>query len=490
MSKEICFMSATELAIKIKQRTLSPVEVVHAFLERITTSNKKINAYTTILYNQASEAARKAEQAVMSGAELGPLHGVPIAIKDLYGFKQGISNTFGSKPFKNYVSPQDAICVARLEKAGAIVLGKTNTPEFGHKGSTDNLLFGPTSTPFDLRKNAGGSSGGSAAAVAAGLAALGHGSDGGGSIRIPASFCGVYGLKASFGRVATAFRPDAFSAHTPFLHDGSLTRTVSDAALMLKVIAGPHPRDPFSLPDDGLDYLAALDTSIAGFKIAYSPNLDVFPVEQQVQSVIKEALPAFTAAGASVETVELGLNYAQDILCDIWMRQAGVLYAKMAATFKQDGVDLLAEHGHDLTPEFAALIEKGQSLSAVEYKLDNVIRTTLFDVLQTLFEKYDLLVTPTLAVPPFDNAVAGNTIGPAEVNGEKVDPLLGWCLTYPFNFTGHPAASIPAGFTVDGLPIGLQIVGRRFADDTVLAASAAFERIKPWHHTYPLDWPS
>lgn len=484
MSEELYFTPATELAARIRRRALSPVEVVDAFLARISERNGAINAYVTVLGERARAAALDAERAVMSGAALGPLHGVPIAIKDLYDFKAGVRNTFGSRPLANFVPDIDATYVARLEAAGAIVLGKTNTPEFGHKGVTDNLLFGPTSTPFAPGKNAGGSSGGSAAAVADGLAAIGQGSDGGGSIRIPASFCGVYGLKASFGRVASVARPNGFLGHTPFIHSGPLTRTVDDGALMLSVMAGPDPRDPLSLPDDGIDLLGATRRSIKGFKIAYSPDFDVFPVDRRVATIVRDAVSAFELAGAHVDEVSPGLKHSQQELSSLWLRQIAVLYADTVAYFKGIGIDLLGEHRADLTPQFADLLESVHGLSAVQYKLDDIMRTDVFDALQNIFDRYDLFVTPTLAVPPFDNATDGNTVGPTSINGEAVDPLIGWCLTYPINFTGHPAASIPAGFTDDGLPIGMQIVGRRFADDAVLAGSATFERIRPWHHAY------
>src|SRR5918998_257292 len=212
-----------------------------------------------------------------------------------------------------------ATYVERLERAGAIVLGKTNTPEFGHRAITDNLLFGPTSTPFALGKNAGGSSGGSAAAVADGLAPIAQGSDGGGSIRIPASFCGVYGFKATFGRVASATRPDAFLSHTPFTNSGPLSRTVEDAALMLSVMAGPHSRDPFSVPDDGTDYQGATRRPVSGLKIAYSADLDIFPVEERVLFVVGEAVRAFEEAGARVEEARIGLKRSQKELCDLWL---------------------------------------------------------------------------------------------------------------------------------------------------------------------------
>ena len=484
MSEDLYFAPASELAARIRRRDLSPVEVVEAFLDRIEARNDRTNAYVTVIEHAAREAARKAERAVGSGAPLGPLHGVPIAIKDLFDFKDGVRNTFGSKPLVDFVPRESATHVERLEGAGAIVLGNTNTPEFGHKGVTDNFLFGPTSTPFAPGKNAGGSSGGSAAAVADGLCAVALGSDGGGSIRIPASFCGIYGFKASFGRVASASRPDAFLSHTPFIHFGPLARTVEDAALVLSAMAGPHPRDPFSLPDDGADFVAATHRSIEGLKVAYSSDFGIFPVDRRVREIVGEAVRAFEEAGALVEEVEVGIRRSQRELCELWMRQIGVLNAEVLEGMKATGIDLLGEHKDELTPQYVRLVESAHGMSALEYKLDDVVRTEVFDAVQDVFEEYDVLVTPTLAVPPFDNAADGNTLGPSEVEGEGVDPLLGWCLTYPVNFTGHPAASLPAGFTDDRLPIGMQIIGRRFDDETVFAASAAFERIKPWHKAY------
>jgi Asp-tRNA(Asn)/Glu-tRNA(Gln) amidotransferase A subunit family amidase len=485
VSGELCFTPAAELASRIRRRDLSPVEVVEVFLRRIEERNDAINAYVTLISDEALEVAREAERAVISGDLLGPLHGVPVAIKDLFDYKMGVRNTFGSKPLAGYVPRQNATYVERLEKAGAIVLGKTNTPEFGHKGATDNFLFGPTSTPFATAKNAGGSSGGSAAAVADGLCAVAQGTDAGGSIRIPASFCGAYGFKASFGRVPSATRPDAFLSHTPFSHSGPLSRTVEDAALMLGAMAGPHPRDPFSLPGEGVDYVAATRRPVEGMRVAYSPNFGVFPVEERVLSVVDEAVHALEEAGAHVEEASVGFGRDQRELCELWLREVGVRSAEIVSNLKDARVaDLLGEHREDLTPEFASLLEKGHAMGAVEYRKDEVVRTEVFDAIQDLFDVYDLLVTPTLAVPPFDNADDGNTLGPSKVNGEEVSPLLGWCLTYPVNFTGHPAASVPAGFTEDGLPIGMQIVGRRFDDGAVLAASAALERVRSWHGSY------
>jgi amidase/aspartyl-tRNA(Asn)/glutamyl-tRNA(Gln) amidotransferase subunit A len=475
---------AAELATRIRRGDLSPVEVVDTYAERIR-DHDDVNAFTATRLDEAREEAEDAERAVEAGDRLGPLHGVPVALKDLFGFKEGLTNTFGSAPLREFKPPYSALVTQRLEAAGAIVLGTTNVPEFGHKGLTDNDLFGPTSTPFDLDRNAGGSSGGATAAVGYGLVPLAQGADGGGSIRIPSAFSGVYGIKPSFGRVPLKARPDAFANHTPYIHHGPHARTVEDAALMLDVIAGPDSDDPFSLPADDTDsYVAASRRGIDGFDVAYSPTFGDFPVDDRVRAVVDDAVEAFETAGASVEEIDLDLGHSHTTLTDVWMRQIGVLYAEMAANFEAGGVVDLLDRRDELTPEFADLLDLGNSLGAVEYKQDDVIRTDVYEAVEGVFADYDLLVTPTLAVPPIENADEGTTLGPREINGEEVDPCLGWCLTHPVNYTGHPAASIPAGFTDDELPIGLQIIGQRFADDDVLAASGAFERVRPWHHRY------
>lgn len=484
MGDNITFASATELAHRIRRRDLSPVEVVDAFASRIESHNNDINAYTQLRLDEAQEEAKEAERALEEGDSVGALHGVPYALKELFGFKEGLTNSFGSVPLADFVPDYSIPIVKRLEGAGAICLGTTNVPEFGHKGITDNLLFGPTSTPFDHNRNAGGSSGGAAAAVGYGLAPIAQGADGGGSIRIPSSFSGVYGIKPSYGRVPLDIRPDAFSSQPPFINQGPHARTVEDAALMLDVIAGPHPNDPFSLPEEDTEYVAAARRSIDEWDIAYSPDFGDFPIDERVRDVVEDAVPAFEEAGATVDEVEIDFGHPHDELCQLWMREMGVLYAEMAANFKEGGVVDFDEHRDELTPEFAELIDIGNSLDAVEFKQDDIVRTDVFKEIQSVLKEYDLIVSPTLAVPPVENDDDGNTVGPSEVAGEEVDPLLGWCLTYPINYTGHPSASVPAGFTDEGLPVGMQLIGRRFADDDVLAASGAFERVRPWQHAY------
>jgi len=462
------------------------VEVVDAFIERIGRRNPSINAFVYLGFDDARARAREAERALTAGEPLGALHGVPTAIKDLFDFKPGWPSTFGGiRALKNYVV--DAYCAfaERVEKAGAIILGKTNSPVMGFRGTCDNYLFGPSRNPFNTAKNTGGSSGGSAAAVADGLVPFAEGTDGGGSIRIPASWCGVYGYKPSFGRIPFITRPNAFAGDTPFLFEGPITRTVEDAALVVTALAGYDPRDPFSL-DEQPDLLAATRRSIQGWRIAYSPNFDVFPVEKQVAEVVGRAVRAFEEAGARVEEVRLGIKRHQRELSDLWCRLIMPVNILTLENFKRQGLDLLKDHRDDFPPQYLEWVERGYKLTTLDFYSDQAVRTEIYDAIQRVFETYDLLVTPTLACLPVDNATDGNTVGPSWVNGEEVDPLIGWCLTYFVNFSGHPAASIPAGLSPDNLPVGMQVIGRRYADADVLAASAVFERLRPWHEIYKI----
>jgi amidase len=481
--EEIAWISVAELGRRIREREMSVSEVLESTIERIERRNPSLNAFVYKGYDDARKAAAAAEDVLRSGREVGPLHGVPIAIKDLFDFKPGWPATFGGiRALANQVLDFYCLFAERMEAAGAVVVGKTNSPVMGLRGTCDNYLFGPSRNPFDTSRNTGGSSGGSAAAVADGLVPLAEGTDGGGSIRIPAAWCGVYGYKASFGRVPLSMRPNAFGGTSPFIFEGTLTRNVEDAALGLTVLAGPDSRDPLSLLDSP-DFRGALDRSISGWKIAYSPDLDVFPVEEAVASTVRSALPAFEEAGASVEQVRLGIRRSQRELSDVWTRLIMPLNISGIEGLKAAGIDLLKDHSDDLPPEYRRWLEVGYGMSVMDVWEDHVARTEVYDALESVLARFDLLVTPTLACMPVKNSNDGNTVGPREINGVEVDPLIGWCMTYFANFSGHPAASIPAG-RHDGLPVGLQIIGRRGADVDVLAASAAFERERPWQAMY------
>ncbi len=483
---ELAYMTAADLAARIRRRELSPVEVVDAFIERIEERNKSINALVYFGYEDARSRARQAERALMSGEPPGPLNGVPTLMKDLFDFKPGWISTFGGvRAFKDFRPDFSCAYAERIEKAGAILLGKTNSPVMGFRGTCDNYLFGPTRNPFDLTRNTGGSSGGSAAAVADGLVPIAEGTDGGGSIRIPAAWCNVYGFKPSFGRVPFVNRPDAFSGTQPFVFEGTLTRTVEDAALGLNALAGYDPRDPFSL-DEQVDFTAALRKSIKGMRIAYSPNFDVFPVDSRVAEVVASAVKVFEQAGAAVEEVKVGIRRSQQELSDLWCRQIMLLNVEAFENFKANGLDLLKDHRDDFPPQYLAWLEHAYQMSILDIIRDQNMRSEIYDAIQGVLNQYDLLVTPTLACLPVENAADGNTMGPTEINGEQVDPLIGWCLTYFINFTGHPAASIPAGLAEGRLPVGMQIIGRRYADEDVLAASSVFERLQPWQQHYEI----
>lgn len=455
---------------------------MQASIDRIERLNPVINAVVTTTFDEALAAAKDADRLAASGRWLGPLHGVPILIKDLFDFKAGTRNTFGCRAMADFVPQQTCGYVERLEAAGAIVLGKTNTPEFGHKGTTDNRLFGPTSTPFDVTKNAGGSSGGSAAAVAVGMVPIAQGSDAGGSIRIPAAWCGVVGFKPSFGRVPIT-GPNAFSMHTPFVHAGPLTRTVRDAALMAQVMSGPHWDDPFSLPDDGMNLIAAVDADPGRLRLAYSRDLGVFAVEPAVASVVDECVAALRDSRLTVDEIELKLPLDQMELAQLWCREVAVMYVELFDSLASSGRDLLTDFREDIPEPIHRMVDQGRRSSVLDLRHDDALRTTIWRTLQTVFHEYDVLLTPTLGTSPVPNAADGGTLGPATVCGRPVERCIGWCLTHPFNFTGHPAASVPAGLSAQGLPVGLQIVGRRFGDAQVISLCRQMEQIRPWLET-------
>jgi amidase len=483
LQQELTHETAAGLAHLIRHRDLSPLEVMDATIAAIEADNARVNALVYLGFDDARERARAAERAVLSGDRLGPLHGVPTAMKDLSDFKPGWPTTFGGvRALKNFTANHYCVWAQRMEQAGAILVGKTNSPVMGFRGTCDNPLFGPSRNPFDTARNTGGSSGGSAAAVAAGLLPVAEGTDGGGSVRTPASWCGVYGYKPSFGRVPYVTRPNAFAGVHPFLYKGALTRTVDDAALVIDAISGYDARDPFAL-DERTGLVAAVRRSIAGWKIAYSPDFDIFPVDPAIASVVADAVRAFEQAGAHVDQVRLGIDHDQRELSDVWCRLMMPGYVETFDSFRRNGLDLLAHHRDDFPPEFLRWIEEGYSLTVSQLMRDEAIRTEIYDAIQAVLADYDLLVTPTVACLPVKNAADGNTKGPTRIGHVEVDPLIGWCLTYPANFSGHPAASIPAG-TASRLPVGMQIIGRRYADADVIAASAAFERVRPWRENY------
>ena len=464
-STDLCYTPATELVRMIRGKKLSPVEVTRAVLERMEALHGKLNAFCTVTADAALATARRAEQALVRGESLGRLHGIPFSIKDL-AFTQGVRTMSGSHIFATRVPPADAPFVRRLKAAGGVMLGKTTSPEFGWKALGDSPLTGITRNPWNTNMTSGGSSAGAASAAAAGLGPLHNGSDGAGSIRIPSSFCGVYGLKPSYGRVP--MWPVSNNDYSS--HHGPMTRTVADAALMLAVMAGPDDWDKTALDAPPADYVGRLRDGVRGLRVAFSPDLDGLRVDPDVATIVKQAALAFQDLGAEVEDVKCGFADTQRIIRLIWNAHEAGNYGRY-----------LPEWRERMDPGLVASIEDGLRYSVVEYVEARAEKLAFCDSVRPLFEKYDLLLTPSVSVTAFEVG----RLNPAHWPQHAWDwfPWAGF--SYPFNFTGHPAASVPAGYTAAGMPVGLQIVGRRNADITVLQASAAFEEARPWADRRP-----
>ena len=465
---EICWTSAFDLAALIRQKELSPIEVISALLDRIDHINPKINAYVTVCAEQALADARAAEKRATQGKDLGPLHGVPFSVKDVT-LTQGVRTTMGSKLRANCIPTEDAALVARLKRAGGIMLGKTNTPEFATIPYTENSLFGVTRNPWNLARAVGGSSGGAAAAMAAGLCPLATGNDAGGSIRIPASCCGVVGLKPQYGRVPN------YPIHHQWEsinHEGPITRTVKDAALMLDIMAGPHWGDRFSLPEPGA-FLNSLDKNVAGLRAGWSPDLGYAKVGQEVKRGCERAVANFLDLGMQIEEAAPEIGFQEKTYLTI-------INAELAAMFSMLGpIEKICDR---LEPQLAERIEQAKMITTDEYLKAGFARRELSARIGEFFTRYDLLLTPTIGVTAWPIGLPNRIVD--EVDGEKVSSR-DWLLTYPFNLSGHPAISLPIGFSSEGLPIGLQIVGPAHAEATVLRAAFAYEAGYPWADLKP-----
>ena len=466
---EIHWLSALDLIESYRKKELSPVEVTDALLARIDSLNPRLNAIVTLTAEAAREQARRSEKAYADGSP-GALEGVPITIKDLIPVA-GVRTTFGSKLYEDYVPEADAVLVERVKAAGALIMGKTNTPEFGLVAVTDNLVFGPTWNPWDNKKTVGGSSGGAAAGLAAGFAPLAVGNDGGGSIRVPASLCGVVGLKPEFGRVPSW--PHLVHGWETMNHEGPLTRTVSDAALLLQVMAGRDERDRFSLALEPEEYLKAAGAGAKGLRLAFTSDLASITVEPEVAEITRKAALSFADLGCAVAEDDPGIF---DMSPDL-----ATLVIETGAAHE----DHLEEAAEKMFPPYRPFLELASAFTARDLARVGFHREDIWQKLWPFFETYDALLTPTTMCPAFDLKPGGMMISPEVVNGVEVGPANWISFTFPFNFTGQPAISIPCGFTSAGLPVGLQIVGRRFDEATVLALAGAFERAHPWADRYP-----
>lgn len=467
----LCFTPVTVLTERIHAGELSPVDLVETCLNRIEKREDDINAFVTLTPDRAREAAREAERAVERGDDLGPLHGIPFAVKDTHSV-EGVRYTEGALPFEDCIADKTDSFEQKFIDAGAIVIGTTNVPEFGHMGKTDNLIEGPTSTPFDLERNAGGSSGGSAAAVADGLVPFATGADAGGSIRIPASFTGTYGL------FPAPENPGAFGTASTFSQSGVQTRTVADTAFLLSVVK-----------DNETEYLSALTRGVDGMSIGYDLTPGGWPVDKRVRSIVGEKVPTITDAGASIEEIDIDLleTSYEELVQAMTILWSGGYVVSVAEDLEQQGFQVTGEDSDLFTDAFVNRVEEGRRFTGPDGELtDSALltavnaRTQAFAGLQNALNDYDLLIVPTVSVPPFSNDI----LGPTKLNGVDTHRVYGWIITAMFNLVGLPAASVPAGLTDDGLPVGMQIVGPPLETEPVVAASEAYEQVNPWQDNY------
>ncbi len=474
-SDDLCYLTATEAIAKFKSRALSPVELMSAVIARSEAVEPKVNAYTYTFYERAMEQAREAEARYASGAETRALEGVPIVIKDFHPVAGEIT-TFGSRMFADHVPTRSAPTVARLLDAGAIMHARTTTPEMAHAPHCRSALWGTTRNPWNLEFGPGGSSGGAAAAVAAGMTTLADGTDGGGSIRMPAACCGHFGYKPPFGRNPT----DRDHPRESLLHYGPMTRSVADGALMQNVTAGPHPDDVCALRPK-LEIPDALEP-IRGWRIAFSMDLGYFEIDEEVQRNTREALKAFESLGCTVEEVDPGWDMA---VLDAWTTHWEGLFWAVAG-------DLYPRWKYEMDGFVRGLLERGAQHSLSRFYRCNFLRGKMYETLAPILDEFDVLVCPTNALPalPADYSLEDTEF---RINGKTLtvgnrpgDIYVQWQLCYPFNLVPEcPVASVPSGFSASGVPTGIQIVGRTFDDLRVFRAAADYERARPWSGRRP-----
>lgn len=463
---DICFLSATELKEHFGRRELSPIEVARAAIDRVHALDPELNAMTMVTEQLALAAAQTAEEAYAGKRPLRLLEGIPLTLKDMHP-TAGLRTSQGSWATADWVPDTDAPVISRLYAAGGVTLGKTAVPEFGWKGVSESPLTGITHNPWRHGFNAGASSAGAAVAAAVGFGALHLGSDGGGSIRMPAHFCGVYGLKPTYGRIPYWPVPNNDYA----THMGPLTRTVADSALMLEAMAGPHPWDHTSCEASPEPYLHKLKADMKGKRIAFSPDLGHARVDGDVAELVAKAVRIFEDLGAEVELVtpEWG-PLGPELARFLW--KAGYLAR---------GAAYLPRWREKMDPGLVAMLDEAQSIGGEEYHLMRARKLAYVEQIHRFFETWDLLLTPSVSTVAFP----AHLLQPPSWPSHPWDWLMWAQFSYPFNLSGNPAASIPCGFNADGLPAGLQIVGPRFDDLGVLQASAAFEQVRPWQQHRP-----
>lgn len=479
-------LTAAELGKGINEGTYDPEEVMEHFIARIKRLNPAVNAFTYTKFDYAREQAKQLKKRLSSGECCGPFAGVPFGLKDFLPSKTGWTASHGGVPSRITVDDVDSEFCKAMESLGGIAVGKTNAPAYGFSGCCDNLLYGPTKNPFDLSLNSGGSSGGSAAAVASGMLLISEGGDAGGSIRIPSAWNNLFGFKASAGAIPSVIRPDSYAATHPYCCNGGLTKSVEDTAILLNAMVKYDRRDPTSVPFPHDDFLVEMKRSINGLRIAYTPDFGCFPVEEEIVKKTKEVAMMLQSLGAIVEEVPFSLKRTPKEYFDIWRYAMSFDSAIEFELLKKQGMDFLSDHADEVGNGFAESVRDVYSIGMKELYDFNLARTELLDSFEDVFDRYDAILSPvSLCMPAVNSPTRGKTTGPNSINGQSIDPVCGFATTYLVNFIGYPAASVPAGLSKDALPIGLQVIAPKFQDGRVLSIAEKIEKLLPWRNLYP-----
>lgn len=479
-------LSAIELGEKVNGQEIKPTEVIDYFARRIEERNPSINAFVYTKFDEAMEEAKKLEYKIVKQKEYAGLFaGVPFALKDFLPTKKGWTASHGGVKSLVTVDEESGEFCKAMESLGGIAIGKTNAPSFGFRATTDNLMYGPTSTPFNTEYNSGGSSGGSAAAVADGLVYAAEGGDAGGSTRVPSAWCGVFGFKPSAGLVPSVCRPDAWTATHPYCCGGPITRSVHDAAVVMSYLQRFDPRDPLSVP---LAKKYWGNTDIQNLKIGYTFTMDLFPYpEPEVAAAMQKTIDMLKTLSPNVEEVKFDFKCTKAECEEAWLRGICIDTAIDMEFWKQRGYDLAGDHHEEVAENFFKWNEIALKSNMMDYRKFHEVRTQILDAHQDVFDKYDVILAPVTGCLPIKNTSDHDTKGPEYISGVKVDPLIGFAYTFLENMIGTPAASVPIGVSSTNLPIGLQVIGRRYFDEDVFAVSRQIEINQPWNYAIPFS---
>lgn len=477
-------LSGVELGKLVNSKQISPVEVINHFAEVIETKNPSINAFTYTKIDEAIEVAKGQERAILNGATLGPLAGVPVGLKDFLPAKKGWTASHGGVKSFITVDNEDCTFWKAARNLGCIAVGKTNAPSFGFRGTTYNKMYGNTNNPFNTKYNSGGSSGGSCAAVGGMLVPLASCGDAGGSTRVPSAWCSTFGYKPSAGIVPSVCRPDAWAATHPYCCDGPTSRTVLDSALIMEQMMSYDPMDPISVPIPHKKFSELMKKDIKEMLVAVTYDYDLFPgVDPQIKQKVDEIAEVLKEAGACVEYVHFNFKHDLHEMEKAWLRGISVDSALDLELMKKDGFDLIGDHAEDLPDQFIKWSKIAFDSTMMDYRKFHDIRTDILDANLAVLSKYDVILSPVTSCMPVLNE-NDDTKGPEEIEGSGCEQLIGFCQTWLQNMTGNPAASVPAGLGSNNLPIGVQVVGRRYFDEDVYRIAYAIEQMLPWKSYY------